>query len=346
MGLRAVKVFATSGSDVLATEVCQFLQTRLPKALQPEAGLLGRVSVETFSNGNMQVQIDNVRGHFAVVIHTQVPPVSNNLVELLALLDAIANSKPRDVAVIFPYMPYARSDRKNKPRISVMAPRLADILCTSYGLTKILLLDPHDNHCKHFFKPAADEISAMYLLVDYIERSIFPTYPRENCAIVFADAGAAKRFSDLAYILKLPVAHIDKDRPDDTEQPDFKKVIGEVRDRICLLVDDEILTGGTVLGDTSLILSEGAGKVLFLAIHAPLENKKTSTQEVIRKLEDSPLERIVVTNSIPVAHKLGSPTKFVVLTVAPLLAEAIARMVQDDSLTDLHQPCNVRLYRA
>lgn len=345
MGIRAVKVFATTGSEALARDICGSLQIRLPKSLQPETGLFGNSRVERFSNDNLQVQVDNVRGHFVVVVHTQVPPVNDHLIELFALLDAVENARPKDVLLVFPYMPYARSDRKNKPRISTLAPRLADILVNSFGIRRVILLDPHDTHTKHYFKPAADEISALYLLADYVQREIFSAHPKEECSIVFADAGAAKRFGQLAYLLKLPVAYIDKDRPDDTEQPKLKEIVGDVKGRFCLMIDDEILTGGTVLGDTASLLQSNASGVTMLAIHPPLDDKKTSAGEVIQKLEGSPLERVVVTNSIPIAHKLADPSKFVVLSVAPLLAEAIGRTVQDDSLTVLHDPQNVHLYR-
>jgi len=345
MGARAVKVFATTGSEGLALEICQSLQTRLPSSLQPTTGLLGEYRVERFSNGNLQVQVDNVRGHFVVVIHTQVPPVNDHLVELLALLDAVENARPRDVLLVFPYMPYARSDRKNKPRISTLAPRLARILNRSYDVRRVILLDPHDTHTKHYFEPAADEISALYLFADYVQNEVFPIHPRENCAIVFADAGAAKRFGQLAYLLKLPVAYIDKDRPDDEERPELKAIVGDVKGKTCLMVDDEILTGSTVLKDTAILLQGQASTVIMLAIHAPLDDKKTSAWEVVQKLEDSPLQKVVISNSIPVAGKITTPGKFVVLSVAPLLAEAISRTVQDDSLTMLHNPAMVHIYR-
>ncbi|MCX6779005.1 MAG: ribose-phosphate diphosphokinase, partial [Candidatus Magasanikbacteria bacterium] len=255
MGFRAVKVFATTGSEELAQNVCRALERRLPANLQPTEGLLGKVEITRFSNDNLMAKIDNVRGHFVVIIHTQVPPVNDHLIELFTLLDAIENSGAEDVLLVFPYMPYARSDRKNQPRISTMAPRLAHIFVNSFGIRRVLLLDPHDGHTKHFFTPAADEISALYLLADYIKTQFFLEKKKEECAIVFADAGAAKRFGHLAHLVSLPVAYIDKDRPDNGENPDIKKVVGDVRGKFCILIDDEILTGGTVIGDTKILLA-------------------------------------------------------------------------------------------
>lgn len=341
-----VKVFATRGSDILAAEVCTALQTRLPKQMQPKERIeLGAVKVDEFSNENMEVQVENVRGHFVVVIHTQVPPVNRGLVEFFALLDAVINARPADVLVVFPYMPYARSDRKNKPRISTMARRLAHILSHSFGIRRVLLLDPHDSHVKHYFDPAADEIAATFLLMEYLKRGMLEDpFAREATTIVFADPGAATRFERLPHFLGLPVAYIDKERTDNSERPRIKKVIGDVRGRRCIMVDDEMLTGGTVLGDLTLLREEGAAGVSIVAIHAILNDLTNPDSPVAVRLAESDLDRIIITDSIPVAHKVSGVPKFTVLPVAALLAEAISRVAQDDSLTELHDPAKVALY--
>ena len=341
----SVKVFSTTGSEGLAKEVCENLQLRLPSQFRTgDSFLLSETTVKRFSNDNLQVQVENVRGHFVVIIHTQVPPVNDRLIELFALLDAVNNARPADVLLVFPYMPYARSDRKNQPRISTMGRRLPQILTTSFGIKRVILLDPHDSHIKHYFDPAADEISAIYLLVDYLEREVFTSQPKEDTVIVFSDAGAAKRFGKIAYLLKLPVAYIDKDRPDNTESPQFNGVIGEVRGKLCVLIDDEILTGGTAIGDVEKLVSEGAASVYMLAIHAVLAKEGMSGADMVEQLEQSSVERFIVTNSIP--HQLSAEvTKFTVLSIAPLLAEAIKRAVLGESLTELHQLKNVTLYR-
>lgn len=344
-----VKIFATQGSDGLAREICKALQPRLPPELLTGSRLsLGKTKVERFSNDNVQVQIENVRGHFVVVVHTQVPPVNDRLIELFALLDAIINARPADILLVFPYMPYCRSDRKNQPRISTMGHRLADILAKSFRIERVLLLDPHDSHLKHYFYPAADEISAIYLLTDYLKRRVFTSKPKGNSVVVFADAGAAKRYGQLAGLLNLPVAYIDKDRPDNRENPLIKKVVGEVRGKFCLLMDDEILTGKTAIADAKTLLSKsiGADSVYMVATHGILDDKKLPQSKLIKELEGSPVEKFIVTDSVPIRHKLNTrKTKFVVLTVAPLLAEAIKRTVLDESITELHQLKNVFLYR-
>ncbi len=342
-----VKVFSTRGSDVLAKEVCKALQARLPKELQTDGCLkLGRSLVNRFSNENIQVQVENVRDHFVVVIHTQVPPVNERLIELFALLDALKGARPADILVVFPYYPYARSDKKNQPRISTMAYRLAHILNHSFGIDRVLLLDPHDDHIKHYFDPVADEITSIYLLLDYLEKNVFTFQPKENSVLVFPDEGASKRYSGFARLLHISTAYIDKGRRDDREEPEVKGIIGDVRDKFCLMIDDEILTGKTAIGDANYVLKEGGRSVWMLAPHAVFADKNMAKTSLISKLEYSSIEKFVVTNSIPsTAEMISGRTKFAVLWVEFLLAEAIKRTVLGQSITELYNPKNVDLYR-
>ncbi len=342
-----VKIFATTGTAKLAEEISEELRKILPLEYRPEDGrILGRVNFEEFSNENFQAQlIDNVRGHFVIVVHTQVPPVHNGLFELFGILDAIKNAQAADILLVFPYMPYVRSDRKNKPRISVMAHRLADIISNSFRIRRVLLMDPHDSHVKHYFEPAADEITAINLVGDYLERKFFSIHPKQDCVMVFADAGAAKKYGTLAHDLQIASAYIDKDRPDDMENPEIKKVVGSVDGRVCILIDDEILTGKTSVQDAETLIKEGALEVHAFAIHGILNNKKTSWEAVIKKIDESPIRTVVVTDSIPVRHKIDSNPKFVVLSVVKLLAHAIGNAVQGGSLSALHERKNVDLYR-
>jgi len=342
---KRVIVFATKGSDCLATEICHHLHLRLPESAQPDGGLkLSRHEYTRFSNDNTMAQIPNVRGRFVVIIHTQTSPVNDRLFELFHILDAVCNSHPADVLLVMPYMPYSRSDRKNQPRISVMGKQLPKII-SQFGVKRVLLLDPHDSHIKHYFDTDADEITAQYLMVDYIERVLFSEYPRDHCSMAFADGGAAKRFRKMAHLLKLPVVHIDKDRPDNDENPEFKAVIGQVKGRVCLMPEDEIASGRTAIGTSDILIEAGAKAVIFLAIHPVLNKVGQPEKTVVQLLEKSSIARFVVTDSVPVFHKLGKKSKFRVLPSAPLLAEAIRRTVQNDSLTTLHDPKGVDLYR-
>jgi ribose-phosphate pyrophosphokinase len=341
-----VKIFATSGSEELSQGICRELRFRLPKEVQPAEGIsLAKVRINRFSNDNIQVQVENIRGCFVVAIHTQTPPVNDRLIELFAILDAIVNANPADVLLVFPYMSYSRSDRKNQPRISTMGQLIPKIISNVLGIKRVLLLDPHDSHIKHYFHPTADEISALYLFADYIEKGILTSYPKEKCVVVFADAGAAKRYENLPQLINLPTAHINKIRLDNSERPVLKTVVGDVKEKTCILIDDEILTGGTVVVDANSLFEAGATMVSMFAIHAVLADKKLSTEEVIQRMEKSRIENFVITDSIPSRHKIAFSKKFCVLSVVPLLAEAISRTIKNESLTELHDYKNVAFYR-
>ena len=295
-------------------------------------------TVSTFSNQNIEVQVDNVRDHVVVVLHTQTPPVSDHIVELLALLDAINNAHPRQTFVVFPYMPYSRSDRKNRPRISVMGQRLPEILNKVLNVRRVMLLEPHDPHIKQYFVPTADEVPALPLLVDYIRREYLSTLNREECAIVFADSSAAKRFEEVPSSLGIEPAYIYKSRTDHSESPTVKVVTGNIRGKHCFLVDDEILTGNTVLKDAAMLKHEGAATVRMLAVHGVLSDQKLTSKELMAKLVDSDLDEFVVTDSVPLGEKVVyAHGKLKIIPIAPLLGEACKRLILGESLSELHR---------
>lgn len=355
-----IKVFATPGSERLAQDICRSLQSRLPKKLIPyEDGKLrlGEMKLEMFSNGNPQVEVENVRDLFAVVVNTQVPPVMENFVILQLLLDALINADAADILLVFPYMTFSRSDKKNRPRISTMGHRFAHMIGNEFGIDRVLLLDPHDGHIKHYFSgkagKAANEISAMFMLVDYLLKTFFSEEGSTNdWVVVFADTGALKNYRKIAHLLRLPTAYIDKDRPDDSEKAKVERVVGDVKDKNCLLIDDESLTGGTLVNDSEYLFAAGAKKVIAATIHAVLEKRINGgvcvpPAELVKSLEASRIEKFIFTDSIPVHHKISPEmTKFSILSIAPFLAEAIARTILGDSLTELHRLESVDLYRS
>lgn len=333
-----IKVFATSGSDVLAAEVARELAERLAEDFYPQVVALGKAEVSKFSNENLEVQVDNVRDHTVLVIHTMAPPVNENLIELFALLDSINNSHPAKVFVVFPYMPYCRSDRKNRPRISVMGQRIPEILNKVLGVHRVMLIEPHDPHIKQYFVPTADEVPGAPLLVEHIRRHHLTKYRPEECTIVFADAGAAKRYEEVPQALGLDQAYIHKMRVDNTESPTVKGVTGNVKDRHCFIVDDEILTGNTLLKDAEILKEKGAATVTMFAVHGVLADKKLPVKDLIAKLTESSIDEIVVTDTIPVAQKCAlGKGKITVVPVAPLLGEACRRLILGESLSELHR---------
>lgn len=333
-----VKLFATSGTARLARDIHAELAHRMETQEDAYCVELGEIRVSKFSNENIEVQVDNVRDHVVVVIHSQAPPVSDGLVELMALLDAISNAHPRQTFLVFPYMPYARSDRKNQPRISVLGQRLPEILNKVLGVRRVLLLEPHDPHIKQYFVPTADEIPGTPMIVEHIRNSLFETCRPEDCVMVFADAGAAKRYEDLPSSLGMNRAYIHKSRVDHNESPQIRALTGEVEGRHCILVDDEILTGNTVLKDAQLLKDSGAASVRMYATHGIFADQKLSMEALMQKLADSPVDQFVVTDTVPVKEKIAlSPDCFTVLPVAPFLGEAVKRMILGESLSELHK---------
>ncbi len=331
-----VKLFATTGTEELADEVCELLGPSFSGS--DMCVERGETQIRRFSNENLEVQVDNVRDHVVVVLHTQVPPVNEHLIELMALLDAVNNAHPRTTFVAFPYMPYCRSDRKNRPRISVMGQRLPEILNNVLGVRRVLLIEPHDPHIKQYFVPTADEVPGVPLLVENIRARFCNGWRPEDCVLVFADTGAARRFEEVPSALGVEPAYIHKVRLDHSENPTTKGVIGNVRGKHCILVDDEILTGGTVLKDAELLKAEGASSVRMFAVHGIFMDQRISTDHLMTKLAASCVDEFVITDTVPVSEKVKlAGSKFTVVPVATLLSDAIKRMILGESLSQLHR---------
>lgn len=350
-----IKIFSTSGSADLADGITKELTKRLSAAhvisrFGKVEAKRGVSEVQEFSNENLQVRVENVRDCMAVVISTQTPPVNQNLMELMMLMHALKNSRACDELLIFPYMPYSRSDRKNEAHISSGGVFIPQIFSGILQVKRTLLLDPHDTHVKHYFEfgsmPAADEVTATFLVIDYIERSL-PAWGWEKAetVIVFADNGASTRFKDVPNRLGVGRAYIDKSRSDHSENPTTHDVVGKVRDKHCIIFDDEILTGSTAIRDAESVSRSGARSIVMAAIHAPLIDKRIDPETLIARLVDSCIERFILTDSIPCHDKVRGQSKFTVLSVAPLLAESIKRIALGESLTALHDQASIDIYR-
>jgi ribose-phosphate pyrophosphokinase len=199
-------------------------------------------------------------------------------------------------------------------------------------------VEPHDPHLKQYFVPTADEIPGTQLMVQHIRQTLFTDSTPDRCVLVFADAGAAKRYEELPFSLGIDQAYIHKSRTDHSESPTIRALTGEVRGKHCVLVDDEILTGNTVLKDAKLLKEAGALTVSMYATHAVFADQRIDAQELIQKLASSAVDKFIVTDTIPVAHKVAhAPERFTVLPIAPLLGEAIKRMILGESLSELHR---------
>lgn len=305
-----LKVFAGSSHPALAQEICKGLG--IP---------LGALTTTRFSNENLKVKIEeNVREQDVFVVQTAAPPLSENIVELLILLDALRHASARRVTAVLPYFPYARSDKKDEPRISVTARLIADLLATA-GASRVLTVDLHSPQIQGFFSMPADQLTAVPVLCERLREAGVA-----GAVVVATDVGEAKDAGHVAKRLDLPIAIIDKRRSGDDERAEAVAVIGDIEGKRCLLVDDEIATGGSIFSATDFLLDHGALSVSAAVVHPVLSGR------AIERLAASRLERLLVTNTIPLRH---ASAKIEVLSVAPLLAEAITRIHDGRSVSAL-----------
>jgi ribose-phosphate pyrophosphokinase len=310
MAADGLKVFSGSSHPGLAREICEALG--IP---------LGRAHTTRFSNENLKVKIDeNVREEDVFVVQTACPPLSENIVELLILLDALKHSSAKRVTAVLPYFPYARSDKKDEPRISITARLMADLLATA-GADRVLTVDLHSPQIQGFFSMPADQLSGVPVLCERLKQNDLA-----NTVVVAADVGEAKDAGKFAKRLDLPIAFIDKRRTGDDEKARPAHVIGDVVGKDCLLVDDEIATGGTIFAATDFLLDHGARSVSAAVVHPVLSGRASE------RLNASRLAKLLVTNTIPIS--VASP-KLEVLSMAPLLATAITHIHDGRSVSQL-----------
>jgi ribose-phosphate pyrophosphokinase len=311
--MSGLKVFAGGSHPDLAKELCDCLG--IP---------LGRSHTTRFSNENLKVKIEeNVREEDVFVVQTSAPPLSDGIVELLIFLDALKHASARRVTAVLPYYPYARSDKKDEPRISITARLMADLLVTA-GADRVLTIDLHSPQIQGFFRTPADHLTAVPVLCDHLRTA----EDLGNAVVVAADVGEAKDAGHFAKRLELPIAFVDKRRSGDDEQAKPVAVIGDVVGKTCVLVDDEIATGGTIFEATQFLLDRGAKRVLATVVHPVLSGRAP------QRLEQSPLEKLIVTNTIPIPPERQSD-KIITLSVAPLLATAVTRIHDGRSVSEL-----------
>lgn len=354
------KVFTTSGSREIAQKIFPYLKKYLGNRLKDAR--IAKHATTWFSNQNPEVKIlENVRRCQAIVIHTQGRPVdddttvSEQTIELIALLDALREAKVDEIFMIFPYMPFQRSDRKNKPRISVMGKTFPRLLERLFDIKYVLLVDPHNDHLKHYFSWGADEITGMYLMADAIERRIIRNETRKNFIVMFADTGSLHRYKKIAHMVKVRTGFIDKDRPDNDERPEVEKLVGDVRGKKVILIDDEILTGGTLVKDSQLIMRAGAKEISAACLVHPIfesreveckyPTRRQAVAALIGELELSPIKKFIVGNTVPIDEKFSIAKKMSMVRMEKFIAFAIAQLVLGRSLSILHTRSIVPKYR-
>ncbi len=307
---------------------------RLARAIAEQMGIpLGQSSVLKFSNENIMVRLqDNVREKDVFVVQTSSSPVNESLVEMLIFIDALKYASAARITAVLPYFPYCRSDKKDEPRISIAARLMADLIQTA-GANRVLTMDLHSPQIQGFFRIPVDHLLAAPIFFEHFENVVFKDIPKEDCVLVMGDHGAAKHFAYYADELKLPVAIMDKFRVDHTEKPVIRRVIGDVAGKACLVIDDEIASGGTLIEAATVLRESGAKRIMAAAVHPILSGN------AIQKLIDSPIDHFILGNTVPVSEKVeGLGPRFTVLNLAPLFARAIERIHSGDSVAELFPP--------
>ncbi len=304
-----IKVFTGNAHPALAKAVTDYLS--IP---------LGKCEVFEFSNENTFVRIlENVRQRDTFVIQPFSSPVNKSLVELLIMLDALKRASAERITAVVPYYGYGRTDKKDQPRVPITARLVADLL-TVAGANRLLTVDLHAAQIQGFFNIPVDELTALYLLSDYFKGMSF-----DDLVVVATDIGISKRARDLAAKLNAPLAIIEKRRVGNVDQTETLNVIGEVEGRVALTVDDEIDTASSLVGVVSTLMERGVKKVYACCTHPVFSGS------AIQRIASCPVKEVVVTDTIPVTGN-KKVDKITVLSIAPLLGEAIHRIHTGQSI--------------
>jgi ribose-phosphate pyrophosphokinase len=307
-----LKIFTGNAHPALAREICAELGVPLAKA-----------QVGRFPDGEVRLQIlENVRGADVFVIQPTCRPVNDNLVELLVMLDALSRASAARITAVMPYFGYARQDRKDRPRVPISSKLVADLL-TSAGADRVLALELHAGQIQGFFDIPVDHLYATPVTVAYFRR-----LKLKNLVVVSPDTGGVERARAFAKRMNMPLAIIDK-RREDANVVEVFNVIGEVEGKTCLLVDDMIDTGGTLVQSAKALIAKGAEKVYACCTHGVF------AENAIQNICCAPLEQVVATNSIPLLPEGEQCGKIKVLSVGKLLADAIRSIHDETSVSKL-----------
>ena len=308
-----LKIFAGNSNLPLAREICQHLKVSL-----------GRAMVETFSDGETKVEVkENVRGGDVFVIQSTCAPGNSNLMELLLMLDAFKRASAKRITAVIPYYGYARQDRKVAPRVPISAKLVADLITTA-GASRILTMDLHSGQIQGFFNIPVDNLYATPVLLQYLKQRL----NHSEVTIVSPDAGGVERARDFATRLDASLAIIDKRRSGPNVVAEMN-IIGEVKGQIAVILDDMVDTAGTLTMAAGALKREGARRILACCTHPVLSGP------AIQKINESALEELIATNSVPLSPQAAVCKKIKVLSVAHLIGEAIGRTHDERSISSL-----------
>ena len=309
---RRALVFSGRANRKLTEEICKYMDVPL-----------GKTVIRDFSDKEIYVRIEeNVRGGDVFVVQSTCFPGNTNLMELLIMIDALRRSSAKRITAVIPYYGYARQDRKNEPRVPITSKLVADLVVTA-GADRVLTVDLHAGQIQGFFNIPVDHLFAINVLIDYIKDQKL-----ENLIVISPDAGGVERARAYAKRLNTSLAIIDK-RRDIPNEAKAMNIIGDVREKIAIIVDDMIDTAGTLMEATDALLGAGAKEVHACCSHPVLSGPAGD------RIANSPIKSVVTTNTIPLNGQLKKNPKIKVLSVAGLLGEAILRIHQETSVSSL-----------
>lgn len=308
---RMIKVFSGSSNLPLAKEIAGHMKIEL-----------GQIDIRKFSDGETFVKVtENVRGADVFLIQSTGAPANDNIMELLLMIDAFRRASATRINVVIPYYGYGRQDRKSEPRVPISAKVVAEIL-ESVGTNRLLSMDLHADQIQGFFDIPVDHLFAAPVILEHFKKSGI-----KDAVIVSPDSGGAERARFFAKHLNSNLAIIDK-RREQANQADVMNIVGDVKGKICIMIDDMIDTAGTITKGAEALKEAGAEKVIAAATHGVLSGP------AVERIEKSPIEELVLTNTLDLenSHKLK---KMKLLSVAPLIGEAIRRIHNEESVSNL-----------
>jgi ribose-phosphate pyrophosphokinase len=308
-----LKVFSGSAHPALAKEIAEFLGVPM-----------GHARLHRFPDSEVGFQIDeNIRGTDVFVVQPTCKNVDEHLVELCVMIDAFRRSSASRITAVIPYYGYARQDRKDKPRVPISAKLVANLLSAA-GANRVLTMDLHKAQIQGFFDIPVDHLFAAPVIIEYLSK-----LSTDGLTIVSPDAGGAERARAYAKRLGAELAIIDKRRSTETGAAEVMNVVGDVNGRTCILQDDIIDTAGTIVKSAQALMQNGAARVLACAVHGVLSGP------AIERIKTSPIEKLIITNTIPLNGEAAGMDKIVVLSVARLLGQAIRSIHEETSVSSL-----------
>ncbi len=285
---------------------------------------LVNTNIKRFSDGEIYVEInENIRGNSIFVVQSSSPPANDNLMELLICIDALRRSSAKNITAVIPYFGYARQDRKVVPRTAISA-KLVSNLITNAGANRILTLDLHAGQIQGFFDIPVDNLFATPIFARHIKRNV----RKNNLICVSPDVGGVERARALGRRINSGIAIIDKRRPAPGKS-EVINIVGNVKEKICFVVDDIIDSGGTIVNAVKALKEKGAKDVYVYATHAVLSGN------AVEKIKKSSIKKLIITDSIDNSHKIKKSPKIEVLSIAPMMAEAIKRISNSTSVSSL-----------